>query len=454
MSHDASTRGGWRRSGILHNALALYAVQASAFLLPLITLPYLARVLRPEGWGVVVFAQSYALWLSLLLHYGFAFSATRAVAQHRKDPEQLASIVAGVQSAKILLFGLVAALGLVSWLFIPLFRVHPAHFLWAWLTAVFYGFSPLWFFQGTERLRRPAAVDVVAKGLATAGVFIFIKAPEHGWGVLALRAAAELASTVLLTSWMYSRVPLAPVDWRSARSTLRSGWPLFVFSSAASAYTSANAFVMGLMAAPREVSFFGAGERVVRAGSTLLSPLSQAIYPRVSHLVAHDRQRANRLIRKSLIPFIGLGILLGAAMIVAAPLITRIAFGTQYAPVVGVIRILAVIPPLLGLGTVLGLHWALPMGMDRLYIRFVVAAGVVNLVLAVILVPRFGALGMAVAAVAAEASVEAGLIWLALRPGEPFWRGAQPIQTPSTIPLHPGSLGTDGGDQLNHVSGP
>lgn len=445
MSGARSGPRSWRRNGILHNALALYAVQASAFLLPLITLPYLARVLRPEGWGVVVFAQSYAIWLSLILHYGFAFSATRAVAQNRDRSEELAEIVAGVQSAKVMLLGLVVTIGAVSWLFVPLFRAHPGHFIWAWLAAVFYGFSPLWFFQGTERLRMPAALDVTAKAVATAGVFLFVKAPAHGWGVLALRAGAELASTGVLTLWMYSRVALLRWNWRAARSTLRSGWPLFVFSSAASVYTSANAFVMGLMAAPREVSFFGAGERVVRAGSTLLSPLSQAIYPRVSHLVVEDRERAARLIRRSLIPFIGLGIALGVALIVAAPLLTRVVFGTDYAPVVGVIRILAVIPPLLGLGTVLGIHWALPMGMDRLYVRFVLGAGVLNLVLAVALVPRFGALGMAIAAVAAEASVEAGLVWLALRPGEGFWRRA---------PARPRAQGQEPRPDDNHLRDP
>src|SRR5690606_1212062 len=245
-----------------------------------------------------------------------------------------------------------------------------------------YGFTPIWFFQGTERLRAAAAFDVCSRAIGTAGVFLFVRDPSHGWIVLALRAFSDLASTGVLTLWLLRVVRPLRFDWRAGREALREGWTLFVFSSAASAYTTANAFLMGLMAVPREVSFFGAGERIVRAGSTLLSPLSQAVYPRVSHLVGQDRERAARLIRRSLIPFIGLGIALGVALIVAAPLLTRIAFGTEYAPVVGVIRILAVIPPLLGLGTVLGIHWALPMGMDRLYVRFVVGAGALNLVLA------------------------------------------------------------------------
>ena len=410
------------RGRILHNALALYAVQASAFLLPLVTLPYLARVLRPEGWGVVVFAQSYAIWLALLLHYGFAFSATRDVARHREDPERLAGIVRGVQAAKVLLLALVAVIGVASWSFVPLFREHPGHFVWAWIGAIGYGFTPLWYFQGIERLRGAAALEVGARAVATAGVFVFVRDPADGWIVLALRAVSDMVSTGLLMAWMYRTVRPLGLTYRAGWEALRGGWTLFVFSSAASVYTTANAFLMGLMALPREVSFFGAGERIVRAGSTLLSPLSQAVYPRVSHLAAHDEEGAARLIRRSLVPFVGLGIALGAGLALTAPLLTRIAFGEEYGPAIDVIRVLAFIPPLLGIGTVLGIHWALPMGLERIYMRFVVGAGVLNVVLAVLLVPRYGALGMATAAVLAEASVELGLVWLAFGSGRAFWR--------------------------------
>ena len=267
-----------------------------------------------------------------------------------------------------------------------------------------------------------AALEVGARAIATGGVFVFVRDPADGWIVLALRALADAASTGLLTLWMYRTVEPLRLAYRAGLEALRGGWTLFVFSSAASVYTTANAFLMGLMAPPREVSFFGAGERIVRAGSTLLSPLSQAVYPRVSHLAAHDAEGAARLIRRSLVPFVGLGVALGAGLALSAPLLTRIAFGEAYGPAIDVIRVLAFIPPLLGVGTVLGIHWALPMGLERIYMRFVVGAGVLNVVLAVLLVPRYGALGMATAAVLAEASVEVGLLWLAFGSGRAFWR--------------------------------
>jgi polysaccharide transporter, PST family len=327
-----------------------------------------------------------------------------------------------VQGAKLLLLVMATVLALVAWRFVPIFRASPEFLFWAWCAAMLQGFSPVWYFQGVERLRAPAALDVFAKLIATLGIFVVVRAPEHGWMVLALRAGAELISTGVLTAWLYRSVPWLRFNLALAREMLRDGWSLFVFVGAASIYTSANAFLLGLLAPAREVSYFGAGERIVRAASLLLGPLSQALYPRVSNLVAHDRQRASALIRRSLLPFVGLGVVMGVGLIVLAPLLTRVVFGPEYAPVASVIRVLAVVPMLLGVGTVLGLQWALPMGMDRVYTRFVLVAGALNVVLAVTLVPHYGAVGMAVAAVLAEASVEVGLVWLVLRHGGDTWR--------------------------------
>ena len=85
------------------NATALYTAHVLGLIVPLLTIPYLARVLRPSGWGLVVFAQSFGAWLALVLEYGFDLSGTRAVARVRSDPQRLPEVVAGVQGAKMLM---------------------------------------------------------------------------------------------------------------------------------------------------------------------------------------------------------------------------------------------------------------------------------------------------------------------------------------------------------------
>ena len=85
------------------NTLALYALQFAGYVIPLVTLPYLARVLRAEGFGLLLFAQSFALWGSIIFEYGFNLSASREVAQNRGSRDALATTAAGVLGAKLLL---------------------------------------------------------------------------------------------------------------------------------------------------------------------------------------------------------------------------------------------------------------------------------------------------------------------------------------------------------------
>src|SRR5690606_7080343 len=92
-----------RRHPIVQNALALYAAQFAGYLLPLATVPYLARVLGPGSLGLVAFAQALGAYVALVVEYGFHLSGTREVVRHRSNPDRLAEILAGVTGARLLL---------------------------------------------------------------------------------------------------------------------------------------------------------------------------------------------------------------------------------------------------------------------------------------------------------------------------------------------------------------
>src|ERR1700744_1998510 len=93
----------WLRSGVVHNIIALYGVQACTYALPLLTFPYLARVLGPSGWGVGGFAQAIGEVIASVVEYGFGLSAARDTSRHRNEPKHLSALISGVLGAKFLL---------------------------------------------------------------------------------------------------------------------------------------------------------------------------------------------------------------------------------------------------------------------------------------------------------------------------------------------------------------
>lgn len=412
---------GQQETTLAANAASLYLAHFLGLLAPLITVPYLARVLRPEGWGLVVFAQSFGAWLYLFLEYGFDLSGTRAVARVRNDPTGLSRVTAGVQSAKLLLFLCLSPLILMAAFLAPLFRQHPEYLLWAWLFAAARGLFPNWFFFGQERMKAPAFAEAGAKVLAAAGVFVFVRCPEDGWRVLALQAVAMATAVFWLTVQMHREMPLRWSGITLALRTLRHSVGVFIFRSSTGFYVQGSAFLLGLLTTPVAVAFFGGADRIVRAVVALLQPLSQAFFPRISRLMVKDRKEAGRVLRLSLLAIGGLGLTMGTVTFVLAPFLVRVLLGPGYEQAVPILRLLASLPAIIGVGTVFGIQWALPAGFDRPFYLLVLFAGALNLVLAVLLVPSLNAMGMAVSVVSAEFLVAAGLVVVFRINGGKLW---------------------------------
>ena len=391
--------------GLARNVASLYGVQFANYLLPLVTLPYLTRVLGVATWGLVAFAQAFGAYASIGIEYGFHLSATRAVAKNRESTNELANLVAGVMGAKLALAAgaVILAVFLESW--IPLFRAHPV-FLWA---AVFWAlaqsFSMLWYYQGFERMRLVAVLDVAGKAAATAGIFILIHHPADGWKVLVLQGGGSLLSAIVATVLVYREIPFRLPGCRLVIGTLRMGWSMFLFQGSMNLYGAGNAFILGLFASPAAVGIYAGAEKLARALMGLLVPIHQSLYPRLSHLVQHNRPAAHRLARSSMFLMSSAGAVLSLAAALGAPWAVPLILGKGFMASVPVLEIMAALPLLDALGTMFGVLWMVPLGLDRQFNRVVLAGGALNLVLAVVFAPRFAQLGMAAAVVATEVFV-------------------------------------------------
>ena len=402
------------RHSLVQNALSLYGVQVASYIVPLTTIPYLARVLGASGWGLVAFAQAFGSWVALLGEYGFSLSGTREVARHRDNPEMLTDILAGILGAKMLLAaGSIVVAVLVRW-WVPVFREHPV-LLWAGIFwALAQAFSMMWFFQGFERMRLVAALDISAKALATIGVFVLVRRPEQGWRVLVVQGAGFLLSSAVGLGLAYRELPFRLPTWNSVREALRMGWSMFLFRGSVSLYTSGNTFILGLFVSPQLVGYYAGAEKISKAFLGLLNPISQTLYPRLSHLVHHARDRAARLAQIGLLVMGGGGVAMGVLVFAVAPIVVRVILGNGFEPSVAVLRVLALLLPLIALSNVFGVQWMLPLGMDRAFNTIILLAGLVNLALAVALATSYADVGMAWAVVAAEGFVT-GSMYLVLR---------------------------------------
>ena len=408
------------RARLVRNILALYGVRAVEQLLPLMVLPYLARILEPKGWGLFAIANAFAMYGIVTVEYGFDFSGTRAVASARAVTarrRQLAELVTGVFVAQLMLSAVVIGAALVVRLVVPVFQDQPA-LLWAGLAfAILQGFSPVWYFTGQERIPLIGAITVGAKLLSTLAIFALVRDPEDGWVVLACYAAGALLATVAGYLLMLREVRPGRLSLDLVGRTLRLGASMFIMRVTLMMHTAGNVFLLGLLVVPQQVAFFAAAEKLCRPVAWLLQPINTALLPRLSHLVGSSPDRAQQLASLTLLLQGATGILLGLTIGVFAPWLVDLLFGADYTASMAVLRVMAAIIPLMVVNGALVTQWMIPHALDRLLNTVVIASTCLNLVLALLLARPFGALGMAWVTVIAESFILTGLVWSLRRRG-------------------------------------
>ncbi|MEJ7137274.1 oligosaccharide flippase family protein [Amphibiibacter pelophylacis] len=389
------------KSVLLKNIFLLFLTKLSGYLLPLLAIPYLARVLGTAEFGNFAIYQSFALLASIFIEYGFSLSATRSVSAHRSDANEMANIFQQVNSAKIILSGvLFASVGLV-YCFIMSGENFKA-ITGALVYAFAIGVAPAWYFQGIENLKSYTIIDILGKAISLLMVLFIISTPNDGDLVMYLLATGPLIASLISYKIAGKSITRKPFSFVAGVNGLVEGFSMFVFRAAISLYTVANVFLLGLFAMPAITGFYAASEKLVRGASSLIAPISQAIYPKMSFLVKSDMRGAIRLLHRTLFVLLVTSFLSSVVICFFAKEITFLFLGAGYEQVSSVLAILVWILPLIAAGNVLGIQWMLPLKLDKEFNSVVIFVGVFNFFAVFFAAKSWGAHGVAVVNIISE----------------------------------------------------
>ena len=386
------------------NITALFTLQAATYALPLISLPYLTRVLGTENFGRVAFAMALTQYFSVLTDYGFNLSATQHVAIAKDDEAELSKILNAVVALKLMLC-LSGAFCLAMLLyFVPMLTQDWRLYALAYLAVLGHALFPAWYFQGLERMTAVTACSIVAQLLALLALFASVQDSGDYRTAAALQAAAPLAAGVFawLILWRSGRLKLCWPGWRYLAQTLQEGWHVFISTAAISLYTTTNIVVLGLLANPQAVAYFAVADKLIKAVHGLTSPLSQAVYPHIARLGAQSRDAAlsfiGRLLRWQSLATLAFS----CGLFVLADRVVGMLFGPGFEDSTPVVRWMAMLPFIVGLSNVFGVQTMLNFGMRRSFSRILLGSGLINLALLVPLASSYGAEGAAVSVLATE----------------------------------------------------
>jgi len=408
------------------NILSLLLWQIANYVLPLLTFPYMTRVLGPENFGVLGFAQGIMAYAMLLSDWGFALTASQEVARHQQDHAYISRLFWETMLAKLLLAGVSLLALLVAIALLPRLQAMAWVLLMSWLTVLGTVLTVNWLLQGLERMGRFVIAGLVGRLVTIPLIFLLV----HHSGDVAIAAGIQAFATFVGAGASFMVMHrLGVVHWvrptfAGAIKQLRAGYSVFIASAAVNIYTTSNTVILGAVSGVREVGYFAGADKLRTAAQGLIGPISQAAYPRANALMAESQAAGLAFLRRILLLQGGLALCISAGLALTAPLLVRIMLGSAYADTVAVLRWLAALPFLIGVSNVFGIQVMLALGMQRMFSRILIMSGVLNLLLVVVLAHFYGALGVAITMVIVETFVTVAMGVYIHAQGVPLFRRA------------------------------
>jgi PST family polysaccharide transporter len=383
---------------LFSNFISLSVLQAANYLLPLITLPYLVRVLGPEKYGLVSFAQAFVTYFMILTDYGFNLSATREISINRDNKKKVSEIFSSVMTIKAgLLIVSFMLMSIIVFSFGKFSRDWPIYYLTFGMVLGQFLF-PVWFFQGMERMKYITVLNITAKLIFTVAIFVFVHHMEDFLYVPLLNTLGYIIAGIL-SLWLIFRdfnISFNPPSLSDIKHHLKEGWDIFLTTIAVSLYTTSNTFILGLFTNNTIVGYYTGAEKIVKAVQGLLAPISQTIYPYISKLVSESKERAIKFIKK-LVIIIGTGsFILSLFILIFASPIVNIILGNQYHQSIIVLQILSFLPFIIGLSDILGIQTMLAFNMKSEFLKVIGRLSIVSVILFLILTPLFKQIGTAI----------------------------------------------------------
>lgn len=392
---------------VMKNVAFLSLLQGISYLLPIIIIPYLFRVIGPEKFGLIAFAQAFIQYFMILTDYGFNISATKEIAICRNEHTKVCKVFSTVMMVKVALSFLSLLILCVILYFIPKFRHDWLVYVFSFGAVVGNTLFPVWFFQGTEEMKHIADVNIIGAIAYALFILLFVKGPQD-FLMVPLANSLVFLITGLLGQYIVFRrfgVFFDFQGYKNIKQQMKAGWDIFISIAAINAYTTTRIFTVGLLTNNMITGFYSVAEKIAGMFQTFpLSSFSQAIFPRLSKIFHKNKAKAFKIMCRIQQITILISLVFLPLIFIFAPVIVKIVCGHDYEQVVLSLRLLLVSVFFIA-SNAFRVQFLLVCGKTYIYSRIHVVMAMIGLPLIFLLISSFSYVGAAIATVAIEAGI-------------------------------------------------
>ena len=376
---------------------------------PLVSAPYILRVLQAENVGKISFGSSVISYFSLIASLGVYSYAIRECAKMREDRKALSRIASEIYTINMISTGIAyLALAIALVVFRPL---HDYRLLIVIQSAmiVFSTIGTEWINTAVEDFRYITLRTVLMQVLSLLAMFIFIRRPEDYLLYAVIGLVSSSGSNLLNVFYRKKYCDIRLVRHPDLKKHLPPIILLFSMLISQTIYSNSDMTMLGLMQGDAQVGLYSTSVRIYNPVNTLVASIAWVVMPKLSAAFARKNyEEINRLVRYALNYIVVLGLPCITGINCITPQIITVLGGKEYLPAVTSLRILTLSLAFSFIGGWIGNIMMLPAGQEKICLRSGIFSAVLNVVLNLVLIPRFG---LNAAAATTALSEFAGIIY-------------------------------------------
>lgn len=319
---------------LFSNTFMLYILQISGYIFPLLTFPYLTRVLGANNYGITVLVNAIMVYFQMFVDFGFLLSATKECSINRCDKGKLERIVGSIIQSKLILASLAFIVLIILTLNIESFKDKSLFIVLSYIPIIISIFITDYLFRGLEIMSAITYRTIISKIIYMVLIFILIKKPSD---YILIPIIATISNIfVVVWSWYYIlkklEIRLRIVSLKEVYDAIKDSSLFFVSRIASTIYSASNTIILGNVYNNEYLGLYGASNTLISSARSLMSPIADSIYP---YMVQNKNYKLVKAIILILTPiiFIGTGILY-----VFAELFIRIISGEEFIKAVPLFR--------------------------------------------------------------------------------------------------------------------
>ncbi|WP_095173699.1 MULTISPECIES: flippase [Blautia] len=376
--------------------------QISVIIIPLITAPYISRVVGKEGVGVYSYSTSVASYFALFILLGVGNYGARSIARNRDDKLLCSRKFWGIYFLQLICSAVVMT-AYVGFIILTKQKYHTAL-----LIQILYLLSVVldinWYFIGTEQFRITVTRGMIIKFVQVIAIFTFVKSDADVYKYIIIMTGGVLLGQILLFPVLLKKVCFVRVNTREILSHLKPNLILFIPILATSVFTIMDKIMLELINHDiAAVGIYEYSEKIVKLPLGVITAIGTVMLSKISNLLVNNKESQSNTYFQMSMKYIGIIVVAMAFGIAGiAPIFSVVFYGQDFSECGSIITMLAIILMTSSWANIIRTQYLIPHEKDKIYITAVVSGAIVNLGLNYLFIPKFGATGAAIGTIGAE----------------------------------------------------